>query len=536
MVDLNLGDEYEVVESNNDLKIRHIPSGDEISYGPTQNEWDIAGPLNAGSVNAEDLNNTLVAAPGEVQSKIDDAANTSHVRRVQLKAGVEYNPTSEWDVKQDITLDCNDAYIVPNSDINVFLIHDGARVVDPYVDVTTVTYTSNVYNIDTARTGENHSTHNVQAVSGGFAQATTGEGTLIYLHQNGSGDGTEQIAKQEIHTAAEGFGTMIDIHSEGGDFINANVIRGFFGSFGSAGIHTRGSSGDLKLNRFEVDMQLDQSNPADWGWYSEYGRKNTLFGHIPDLSQFNNYAWELTSSSGGKNSLMVPEKGDVVNNFQDNSGENDNGIFEFIGIDSRHYINHLPSGETVDWNFEPGELQWRYTQSDGTQTRIFDILNDRLKVRSLLEATGQLKTPNQASVNAYLGSDQPYSTSDGYVTVQYDTEGHDEQAEFDTSTGVFTAANAGKYSVEASVGFGVNTSGDTLAARLVKNVGETDERILDENLEDTGSASTQPIKVSCEGVKLASGDTLEVIATNLDNDDTIQGTEKLSHFRVHRVA
>ena len=76
----------------------------------------------------------LIARPGEIQSRIDEAAAGPGNGRVVLQPGVEYDPGSEIHVKEGVTIDFNGGRIVQTSDHNTVFVDHSARIHNGLID------------------------------------------------------------------------------------------------------------------------------------------------------------------------------------------------------------------------------------------------------------------------------------------------------------------------------------------------------------------------------------------------------------------
>ena len=73
---------------------------------------------------------------------------------------------------------------------------------------------------------------------------------------------------------------------------------------------------------------------------------------------------------------------------------------------------------------------------------------------SAVSLGGSASISNTPSFYAYLGSNISSFTANQYNTIVFGTEGHDSNSDYDTSTGIFTPSEAGKYFCFASAKMG----------------------------------------------------------------------------------
>ena len=69
-----------------------------------------------------------------------------------------------------------------------------------------------------------------------------------------------------------------------------------------------------------------------------------------------------------------------------------------------------------------------------------------------IDANGHVTMPSQPAFSAYLGGDQnDVAANNSFITVNFDTEIFDQNADFNTSTYTFTAPVTGRYQFNSSI-------------------------------------------------------------------------------------
>ena len=144
---------------------------------------------------------------------------------------------------------------------------------------------------------------------------------------------------------------------------------------------------------------------------------------------------------------------------------------------------------------------------------------------------GELLVSEQSSVDAYLSTDQSYSTADGYVTVEFDATNTDNLGEFDVATHQFTPAETGLYSVTATVHLKIAASGDSFLVKF-ENVSSNSDVM--EVQSAAATSNTHGVSLSAMR-ELTGGDAYDVQITNLNNDDTILGLERRTYLNIYRL-
>ena len=83
----------------------------------------------------------------------------------------------------------------------------------------------------------------------------------------------------------------------------------------------------------------------------------------------------------------------------------------------------------------------------GGTLRIYDDNNERLR----MDSTGAVTIPSQPAFSAYLSGNQNNFALNSNVTVAFDTEYYDQNADFNTTNYTFTAPVTGKYQINTAI-------------------------------------------------------------------------------------
>lgn len=95
-------------------------------------------------------------------------------------------------------------------------------------------------------------------------------------------------------------------------------------------------------------------------------------------------------------------------------------------------------------------------------------MSSTLKVDNIESRTGSFTYKNTPTFRAYLGADQS-QTQNTATQIIYNTKDFDSNTAYNTTTGRFTPAVAGKYYVNASVGIDGADAGGRIRVHLYKN-------------------------------------------------------------------
>jgi len=240
---------------------------------------------------ADGLPRNRFAAPGSVQSTIDEAAAGGY-SRVYLHPETEYRPKRTWEVKRGVTLDYNGAHVRVTRNVDVHDIQPGGQVVDPVVDLRHVTgrYTSSVFVFDSRRHGF-YGNNRLWHVVGGITRGRTGEGTVFEFAQGGE----SSLYFVHVDHAVWRAGTVVDMHRGDAFGINGVHVYGLWYGF-ETGIRMRNRSppgrnvDNISGNQFEV---IAQPNDSRILWDLEVGRFNVLRGKLWDFGDYSDVMWRI---------------------------------------------------------------------------------------------------------------------------------------------------------------------------------------------------------------------------------------------------
>jgi hypothetical protein len=344
--------------------VRGPGNGDAITF---QQEIDTP------AVQTEELSGTYRAEPGELQSKID-AANADGGGTVVGNPSKSFDPSATIEVKPDVRVVLAGKGIVLSSDIDVVNLHERSELYTQ-IDTSNVTYSSRVVTVDTATTGQIYDFKTAPEFEVEHV-GTFGEGTAVYLHQNGTDDAVSFV-DGTIRT--EHVGTAVDIHSENsGGWINGNVlnisVRG-----AETNILERGA-GIVKGNEYRCLWQPfgsgNSAGQSSIGWDVQTGGTSLLTGVLWDNGRYSTGMVRLGSAAEGGNTIRTHQKvvpSHIVNNaavdlnvvredrpryIRDYGGGGGSGDATYIkvsGSDGRGKIKYYDSAsssvsEPINWN------------------------------------------------------------------------------------------------------------------------------------------------------------------------------------------
>lgn len=152
---------------------------------------------------------------------------------------------------------------------------------------------------------------------------------------------------------------------------------------------------------------------------------------------------------------------------------------------------------------------------------------------TLIEAQGNYTSPNKSMFQARLSGNLNNVTGNGTVyTIVFGAEIFDTQSEFNTSTGIFTAAKTGKYQFSVGVTLGGMTGATFAQIRLV-----TTARSYDLGTVGSGAISSAVLNLSSAALAdMTAGDTaritIEVTGIGADSADIIQNNTFFGGFLV----
>lgn len=253
---------------------------------------------------AQSSDGTLYAPPGEVQSKINEAENTSNVSEgvytiVSLRSNTMYDPDRTWKVKRGVILDFSGATVRPSTDRDVMHLYPDAQLVRPRIDLRDIEFSSNVITLDTAYDGHYGLVVNKTGIRDGHIIASPGQGTAIQIRETKGGS----VVNPEFEMNIQGFDKTIDIYAEKeSSFINSVSFQGSIANY-RVGIHQRGK-GKSNGNLYQLHTQpFDPVTETLWKLDGNT-RYNILEGQIWDPSMYSDYVWKISESSGGYNCLF----------------------------------------------------------------------------------------------------------------------------------------------------------------------------------------------------------------------------------------
>lgn len=264
------------------------------------------------------------ASPGQVQSKIDDAASDTGGRGiVRLDASTDYDPASPWVVKAGVSIDCNGAIIRPTTDHDIFHILDRGMVIDPEVYLTNVTFTSNVFVFDSSIEGAAINTQRT-GVDGGHTIGNRNGETVAYFHS--TVDNPVVFCRVKSHDTKSVDKVMECV--DDGSFCNSNVVEGNHEHHRIA-MHCHGA-GTTDANAIYGLIQ-PSSGYSEHGMYIQNGKGNHVVGRIWDAGKYSVASAEFTANAGRDNKLIdyyFVNQASVTNN----SGTKSNGALAMTDI------------------------------------------------------------------------------------------------------------------------------------------------------------------------------------------------------------
>lgn len=177
------------------------------------------------------------------------------------------------------------------------------------------------------------------------------------------------------------------------------------------------------------------------------------------------------------------------------------------------------------------KVEWqRRTNITDSATTTQYITQDLI---TLTEAQGNYTSPNKSMFQARPSANLLNVTGNGTIyTVIFGTEIFDTQGEFNTSTGIFTAAKTGKYQFSVGVTLGGMTGATFAQIRLV-----TTARSYDLGTVGSGAVSSAVLNLSSAALAdMSVGDTakitIEVTGIGADSVDVLQNNTFFGGFLV----
>lgn len=318
------------VTSNNAVEVRSDggggtttqPSNTFVKVGeadPDSPSSDVRGNDYPSRTFASSASGSVVAQPGEVQSKIDNVAGGKG-GKVLLDSSKKYSqPSSPWVVKEDVTLDFNGAFLVGDGSLNgTDFIHlaPGGRLLEPRVDLydggngytTSNGHTGNVFKLDTDygpyfAYGTTIRNGQIMAEGGtttGCKVAVNQEGTWV-THNDlqfdigyPEGSSTEASVKYGLDLDTTGPNDSID-----DGWINGLRVWGNW-RYPDTGVLQQGVTGSFNQqvqNLFYIQYQPGSNANAFWQILDPtWSRLNKWRGVVWDFNEFADYAWKIDST------------------------------------------------------------------------------------------------------------------------------------------------------------------------------------------------------------------------------------------------
>lgn len=239
--------------------LRDVTNSQNLFYVDTNGDAHFpAGNLTASSIESDDVNNVLYAAPGEIQSQIDALASADVEGTVKLRPQQTYDPGAEIHVKPGVTLDFNSAVMDISGDHNVLFLDGRCEVKDIAITVSNTSFSSSVILLSTARAGKyGHMAGTEVKAEGHIEGPGPGNGSGIGIHllddntsgSNGIGMGNRfRVDIESIPTAVKA-----DTGSDG--WINAARFRGDY-THCKRYVHHIGSGNGAFTSTFNCDAQV----------------------------------------------------------------------------------------------------------------------------------------------------------------------------------------------------------------------------------------------------------------------------------------
>jgi len=280
----------------------------------------------------EEIGNVKVADLGEIQAKIDEAADEGG-GWVRLIPGKTYDPDSRIDVKDNVVLDFNGAEIEPTSDHDLFLVYPLGKILHPVIDVSGTTFTSNVFLFDdeeakTYGTMDRESDFNIFGGRSVGKVGNNGEGVCLKLEEHGIAD----MAKIKVYHDIKGFDKCFYAHNDSSSTgrIIANEFRGHWGNANTAVVHMRTESGgrNVASNVFDLPHVRAEGGETDYGFWFESGRDNRIYTIGEGSWRFATHFafWDTAYEGAGSNNTIVMTRTANPDDILDNTGSTGNTV------------------------------------------------------------------------------------------------------------------------------------------------------------------------------------------------------------------
>jgi hypothetical protein len=311
----------------------------------------------------------LVARPGQIQSRIDEAAAGPNSGRVVLQPGIEYDPEDEIHVRGHVTLDFNGGMIAQTGDHNTLFVDHGARIYDGLIDRSTLgpSAASAAVLLDTGRAGNDY-----RNAAGDYT------GVSVECNVLGAGVDSEGVGLQLVGEGDLGIdlGNEFDMQirdcGKGVDVYTERYLNGPLFRLGLTG------------NRIDIDHRgTDVFNSTIHGWIqpepgSEVGIRNqTDSQSVAFVGEFwDPSAYDRNSLEGSSITVLS-----LAADAQDFTGTTDGRDYTAVqSWDSeRREIYNAASDSTFEARYDAGIIQYRVNG-----TRIMDIGEDYVRIRGQL--------------------------------------------------------------------------------------------------------------------------------------------------------
>lgn len=244
-------------------------------YIGTGDQWQALGCVLTTVESTPD--GTMVSAPGNLQSAIDKASTgTAYAEKptqtVRLVSGKKYNITDTIKIRENVRVECNGARIVPAGNFNIFELHQGTQLVNPFCDTRGRDWDSVQIVVGPKDAGK-LGTPNRAWVKDAYLIGESGTGVGLQF-RGGDKPCTMQYATGTI----KGFERAIDMYAAGesssgddGSWSNGNVFHGRIEDY-SIGISMRSEGAPVSGNFIQIQTQPGEN--AEWLWKMKADPRN----------------------------------------------------------------------------------------------------------------------------------------------------------------------------------------------------------------------------------------------------------------------
>jgi hypothetical protein len=209
--------------------------------------------------------NSIIAAPGEIQSSIDTATSSgtygdSGYRIVRLESGKDYPISNTIEVKANVLVDCNGARLYADADVDLVHLYRNSGVWRPFIDASTISYSSSaiVYGPSTAA---KLGTTNPARCERAYLYGNNGSGSGTAIEFRGAG---QPVSMQRASGIINNFEDAV--HFNAGSDRSNNWVNGnqFYGEIdGSVRIMHLTSDGAECSSNWGVG-QVQAGNNTEW--------------------------------------------------------------------------------------------------------------------------------------------------------------------------------------------------------------------------------------------------------------------------------